>query len=199
MFQEIIQFFEDFGQIGMFIHSFIDAIFFPIPAFFLQVSLSVLNPKNALMLATIGYLASLLGTPVGYYIGKLVGNNFLQKIVKEKWITQASGLFKKNGEIAIFIGAFTPIPFKVFTILAGMFHFSLWKLLGYAALGAGRFSPKEDEASSRVGATISPRILFSRDSNCSIIGMPNAAVFPVPVWACPITSLPNKACGIVSF
>src|SRR5690625_7585051 len=97
MFQEIIQFFEDFGQIGMFIHSFIDAIFFPIPAFFLQVSLSVLNPKNALMLATIGYLASLLGTPVGYYIGKLVGNNFLQKIVKEKWITQASGLFKKNG------------------------------------------------------------------------------------------------------
>lgn len=137
MFQEIIQFFEDFGQIGMFIHSFIDAIFFPIPAFFLQVSLSVLNPKNALMLATIGYLASLLGTPVGYYIGKLVGNNFLQKIVKEKWITQASGLFKKNGEIAIFIGAFTPIPFKVFTILAGMFHFSLWKLLGYAALGRG--------------------------------------------------------------
>src|SRR5690625_6911188 len=137
MFQEIIQFFEDFGQIGMFIHSFIDAIFFPIPAFFLQVSLSVLYPKNTVMLSTIGYLASLLGTTVGYDNGKLVGNNFLQKIVKEKWITQASGLFKENGEIAIFIGAFTPIPFKVFTILAGMFHFSLWKLIGYAALGRG--------------------------------------------------------------
>src|SRR5690625_7463800 len=109
MFQGIIQFFEDFGQIGMFIHSFIDAIFFPIPAFFLQVSLSVLNPKNALMLATIGYLASLLGTPVGYYIGKLVGNNFLQKIVKEKWITQASGLFKKKLKIVNIIRVVKPM------------------------------------------------------------------------------------------
>lgn len=137
MFEWIIEFFEDFGYIGMFIHSFIDAIFFPIPAFFLQVSLSVLHPSNALMLASVGYFASLLGTPIGYWIGKLVGDSFLQKFVKKKWIEQATKLFKENGEIAIFIGAFTPIPFKVFTILAGMFHFSLWKLIGYAALGRG--------------------------------------------------------------
>lgn len=135
MFQSVIEFFEEYGQIGMFIHSFIDAIFFPIPAFFLQVSLSVMNPQNALLLATVGYVASILGTPIGYWIGKVVGEKFLQKTVKQKWIDKASNLFQSNGEVAIFIGAFTPIPFKVFTVLAGMFRFSLWKLIGYAALG----------------------------------------------------------------
>lgn len=135
MFQAVIGFFEDFGTVGMFIHSFIDAIIFPIPAFFLQVSLSVLDPKNAIWLATIGYIACLLGTPVGYWMGKIVGETILNKFVKQEWIHSAEVLFHENGEAAILIGSFTPIPFKVFTILAGFFKFSVWKLIVYAALG----------------------------------------------------------------
>lgn len=135
MVQAVIEFFENFGYIGMFIHSFIDSIFFPVPAFFLQVSLSMLNPSTALWLATIGYIACLLGTPIGYFMGKGLGDAVLKKFVKPKWIDSATKLFKRNGEAAILIGAFTPIPFKVFTILAGCFKFSLWKLIGYAALG----------------------------------------------------------------
>lgn len=33
------------------------------------------------------------------------------------------------------IGSFTPIPFKVFTILSGCLNFPLWRLIGYAAVG----------------------------------------------------------------
>jgi membrane protein YqaA with SNARE-associated domain len=135
MVQQVVDFFISFGYIGMFIHSFIDAIFFPIPAFFLQVSLSILDPSNAIWLATIGYIACLLGTPIGYMIGKLLGDSVLYKILKKKWVDKASDLFTRNGEAAILIGAFTPIPFKVFTILSGCFNFSIWKLIGYAALG----------------------------------------------------------------
>ena len=32
----------------------------------------------------------------------------------------------------------------------------------------------------------------------SNIGKPKAAVLPVPVWACPITSFPSNANGIVA-
>ncbi|MET3695755.1 membrane protein YqaA with SNARE-associated domain [Bacillus oleivorans] len=135
MVDAVVEFFRDFGFIGMFLHSFLDAIIFPIPAFFLQVSLSILDPQNAIWLATVGYLACLLGTPIGYLIGKLLGDSVLYKILKKKWIESASALFHRNGEAAILIGAFTPIPFKVFTILSGCFHFSFWKLLGYAAIG----------------------------------------------------------------
>lgn len=135
MVDAVVNFFEEFGLIGMFIHSFVDAIFFPIPAFFSQVSLSIMNPSQALWLATIGYIACLLGTPIGYLMGRLLGNKVLHKVLNEKWIDSASNLFKSNGEAAILIGSFTPIPFKVFTILAGCFKFSVWKLLAYAALG----------------------------------------------------------------
>ncbi|GGA81304.1 YqaA family protein [Ornithinibacillus halotolerans] len=135
MVQQVSDFFEDFGFIGMFIHSFIDAIIFPIPAFFTQVSLSLINPQSAILLATVGYIACLLGTPIGYLIGHKLGEPILHKFLKKKWIDKATDSIHRNGEAAILIGAFTPIPFKVFTILSGCFHFSIWKLIGYAAIG----------------------------------------------------------------
>lgn len=128
-------FFETYGMLGMFIHALIDAIIFPIPAFFLQLTLSAANPENALWYALIGYIGCLLGTPVGYLIGKFLGAKFLFKILKKSWVDSASALFKKNGEGAILIGAFTPIPFKVFTILSGTLNFSLLRLIIFAAIG----------------------------------------------------------------
>ncbi|CAH1208734.1 hypothetical protein PAECIP111893_02880 [Paenibacillus plantiphilus] len=135
MVQNIIDFLEDFGLWGLFIHSFADAIIFPVPAFFTQVSLSVMTPSSALWLATVGFIGCLLGTPIGYYIGKLLGKSILYRFLKKKWIDSATNLFQKNGEAAILIGSFTPIPFKVFTILSGSLAFPLWKLIVYAAIG----------------------------------------------------------------
>lgn len=135
LFEYIVDFVERFGSLGLFIHSFLDAIFFPVPAFFTQVSLSLANPSSALWLATLGYIACLIGTPIGYYLGKIVGDSILEKIMKKKWVDKARLLFHKNGEAAVLIGAFTPIPFKVFTVLSGCLKFPLWKLMIYAALG----------------------------------------------------------------
>ncbi|GAB6927294.1 hypothetical protein JCM10914A_12770 [Paenibacillus sp. JCM 10914] len=135
MFQDILDFLMKFGPWGLFIHSFADAVIFPIPAFFLQVSLSIMHPQNALWLATYGFIGCLLGTPFGYLIGKLLGKPVLYKLLKKQWIDSATNLFQKNGEAAILLGSFTPIPFKVFTILSGCLNFPLWRLMAYAALG----------------------------------------------------------------
>lgn len=135
MFQDVLDFLMKFGPWGLFIHSFFDAVIFPVPAFFLQVSLSILHPSNALWLATYGFIGCLLGTPVGYLIGKLLGKSVLYKILKKEWIDAATDRFTKNGEAAILIGSFTPIPFKVFTILSGCLNFPLWRLMTYAAIG----------------------------------------------------------------
>lgn len=135
MFQDILDFLMKFGPWGLFIHSFLDAVIFPIPAFFLQVSLSILHPSSALWLATFGFIGCLLGTPIGYLIGRLLGKSVLYKILKTEWIDAATERFQKNGEAAILVGAFTPIPFKVFTILSGCLNFPLWKLMIYAAIG----------------------------------------------------------------
>jgi len=135
MFQAIIDYLATFGALGLFVHAFIDAIIFPIPALFLQLPLSLVNPDQALWLATVGFFACLLGSPVGYYIGKKFGGTVLYKILKKTWVDKATALFQRNGEAAIMIGSFTPIPFKVFTILSGSLNFPLWKLLAYAAVG----------------------------------------------------------------
>ncbi|TDF92617.1 YqaA family protein [Paenibacillus piri] len=130
-----MEFLRSFGSAGLFIHAMIDAIIFPIPAFFLQVSLSALNPENAIWLATLGYIGCLAGTPIGYAIGKTSGNLVLGKFMKKKWLDSATSLFQRHGESAILIGSFTPIPFKLFTIMSGCMNYPLWKLLGYAAIG----------------------------------------------------------------
>ncbi|MDP1512076.1 VTT domain-containing protein [Paenibacillus sp. CMAA1739] len=128
---EIMEFLQNFGAMGLFIHAMLDAIIFPIPAFFLQLSLSAVQPESALWLATVGFAGSLLGTPIGYGIGKLWGKHVLGK----KWLDSASDLFARRGEAAILIGSFTPIPFKIFSILSGCMNYTLWKLLSYAAIG----------------------------------------------------------------
>ncbi|MGO4110996.1 YqaA family protein [Paenibacillus sp. YAF4_2] len=135
MLQDIVDFLMKFGPWGLFFHSMIDAIIFPIPALFLQVPLSLVNPSDAFLLATVGYIGCLIGTPIGYLIGKLLGNSILYKILKKEWIEAATTMFKKNGDTAVLIGSFTPIPFKVFTILSGALNFPLWRLLMYAAVG----------------------------------------------------------------
>jgi membrane protein YqaA with SNARE-associated domain len=133
--QNILDFLMDFGAWGLFIHSFADAVIFPIPAFFLQVPLSMINPSNALWLATVGYLGSLLGTPFGYLIGKLLGKTIMYKFLKKEWVDSATAMFQKNGDMAVLVGSFTPIPFKVFTILSGGLNFPLWRLIAFASIG----------------------------------------------------------------
>lgn len=83
MIQHFLDFLMEFGALGLFIHAFIDAVIFPIPALFLQIPLSLVNPSNALWLATVGFIGCLLGTPVGYWIGRSLGNAVLYKILKK--------------------------------------------------------------------------------------------------------------------
>ncbi|MBB6735910.1 VTT domain-containing protein [Cohnella sp. CBP 2801] len=113
----------------------VDAILFPIPAFFLQVSLSALNPDNALWLATLGFAGCMIGTPIGYAIGRTSGYRLLRRFVKQEKLDRVESLFRKHGEMAILIGSFTPIPFKLFTVASGCTNFPLRKLMLYAAIG----------------------------------------------------------------
>jgi membrane protein YqaA with SNARE-associated domain len=48
---------------------------------------------------------------------------------------RVSNLYADNAFLAILGAAFTPIPFKVFTIAAGVFHISLTVLLAASLLG----------------------------------------------------------------
>ncbi|WP_400164305.1 YqaA family protein [Brevibacillus sp. TJ4] len=137
MFAQLSQFFMDYGNWGLFIVSLLDSFLLPLPPFFLQIGLSLIQPTEALWIALIAFTGSLLGAPVGYVMGKWLGQPILNRLLPEKWTLLATKQFEKNGDAAVLVGSFTPIPFKVFTILCGVFNYSLTKLMLFAILGRG--------------------------------------------------------------
>ncbi|QRG69201.1 YqaA family protein [Brevibacillus choshinensis] len=137
MLEQITQFFMNYGIWGLFGMAFLDSFILPIPPFFMQIAMSLFDPDSAMRFATVAFTASILGAPIGFMLGKWLGKPLLQKLLPPKWTALATEQFSKNGDAAVLIGAFTPIPFKVFTILSGVFNYSLTKLMLFAILGRG--------------------------------------------------------------
>jgi membrane protein YqaA with SNARE-associated domain len=137
MFEQITETFMHYGIWGLFGLAFLDSFILPVPPFFLQIGMSLVDPGSALRYATVAFTGSILGAPIGYLLGKWLGKPILNKLLPEKWTNMASEQFAKNGDAAVLIGSFTPIPFKVFTILTGVFNYSLAKLMLFAILGRG--------------------------------------------------------------
>lgn len=137
MFDTISELFMQYGLPGLFTLAFLDSIILPVPPFFPQIAMSLYEPSASFQIATVAFTGSVLGAPVGYLLGKWLGKPLMHKLVPDKWAVKAMAMFEKNGDAAVIIGSFTPIPFKVFTILSGVFSFSLTRLMIYSILGRG--------------------------------------------------------------
>lgn len=104
--------------------SFCEAIFFPIPPDVMLIPMSMSQPKKAMRYATYTTLASLLGGTIGYFIG-FYATDWVQNVIAG-WGMQANferaQLWFETWGIAILFlaGGFSPVPFKVFTVCAGI-------------------------------------------------------------------------------
>lgn len=103
--------------------SFIEAIFFPIPPDVMLIPMSMSKPKSAVRFALYTAIASALGGIVGYAIGYFA-TDWVQGIVQqwgygEHW-AKAMSWFEQWGVLVVFVAGFSPIPYKVFTICAGV-------------------------------------------------------------------------------
>ncbi len=103
--------------------SFIEAIFFPIPPDVMLIPMSMSKPQQAFKLALYTAVASALGGVVGYGIGYYAFDLVQEYIVKwgyqSSW-EQSISWFKEWGVLVVFVAGFSPIPYKVFTIAAGV-------------------------------------------------------------------------------
>ncbi len=132
-----------YGTPALFAISFAESSFFPIPPDVLQIALSMSQPRRSFYYAAVSALASVLGGIAGWLIGyafwELVGDFFYAYVpgVTPENMDYVGGLYRDNAFLAIFAAAFTPIPYKVFTIAAGIFHdyVSLQTLILASALG----------------------------------------------------------------
>lgn len=127
----------EFGSWGLFIVSFLESSFFPIPPDVLMIPMGIANPDKALWYAFITTAGSVLGALLGWYIGKKVGRPVLRYFIKEERIVIVENYFEKYGAMAILIAGFTPIPYKVFTIFAGISKVAIPTLLIWSIIGRG--------------------------------------------------------------
>lgn len=114
--------FRQFGDVGLFVLSFIEASFFPIPPYLLSIPMTLANPQAAFRYATIGVAGSVLGGMLGYAIGYRLGRPILKHFMRPSSIDKMEANFAEYGGWAIALGGVTPIPYKLFTISAGVFR-----------------------------------------------------------------------------
>jgi membrane protein YqaA with SNARE-associated domain len=132
-----------YGTPALFVISFMESSVFPIPPDVLQIALSASKPKRSFYYAGVSAVASVLGGIFGWLIGfalwSMVGEFFYSYVpgVSRENVQYVGGLYREHAFWSIFAAAFTPIPYKVFTISAGVFHeyVSLLTLILASALG----------------------------------------------------------------
>ena len=133
-----------YGTVALAINSFAESSFFPIPPDVLQIALSVSKPKKSYWYAFISGIFSVLGAILGYFIGSFlyesIGKVIIAALGYEQYFQIVGNLYKENAFLAIMGSAFTPIPFKVFTIGAGFWTVGLIPLIFGSLIGRfGRF------------------------------------------------------------
>lgn len=129
---------------ALFTLSFAESSFFPIPPDVLLIAMTVAHRFKWWIFASIATIGSVLGGILGYYIGlaffETIGQSIIDFYHFQEKFEAVGGLYEQNAFLAVFTAAFTPIPYKVFTIAGGVFQIPLHELIIGSLFGrAGRF------------------------------------------------------------
>jgi membrane protein YqaA with SNARE-associated domain len=120
--------------------SFSESSFFPIPPDVMLAPMVLANPHKAWNLALITTVTSVLGGVLGYLIG-MFSFELVEPLLQDagyypKYL-QAKQWFDEWGFWAVFLAGFSPIPYKVFTITAGVISMAFLPFVVASAIGRG--------------------------------------------------------------
>lgn len=113
----------------LFVISFIESSFFPIPPDIMLIPMILATPKKAWKIAGVCTLASILGAYLGYAIGL-----FFFQLIAEPLLTfygyldkfnEFKNLYAEYGAWIVFGAGITPFPYKIITIASGVVHLNL--------------------------------------------------------------------------
>jgi membrane protein YqaA with SNARE-associated domain len=117
-----------YGVPALFLLAFAESSFFPIPPDVLLLALCIAIPTRSFRFALIASCGSVLGGVVGYGIGlglwEVVSSYFYLYVpgFNESLFARVQHLFATYDFWTVFTAGFTPIPYKVITIGAGVFE-----------------------------------------------------------------------------
>ena len=130
--------FQSKGLLGFV--SFIESIFFPIPTDVLLIPMCFARPDEWKILALITTITSVLGGVFGFYLGSLLFPEIYPYIISmgyEDKFNSAKSLFITHGAIILLISSFTPLPYKIFTLVAGFLSIDIFLFIIISLIGRG--------------------------------------------------------------
>ncbi len=124
--------------------AFAESSFFPIPPDVLLIALGLGDPRRSLRFAAICTAGSVIGGAAGYAIGTAltdVAHVLLGWFADAATLARVKAQFDENTFLYVAIAGFTPVPYKVFTIAAGIFRvsFPVFMLASVVSRGARFF------------------------------------------------------------
>ncbi len=124
---------------ALFCIAFAESSFFPVPPDVLLIPMVIADRKKWFQTALICSAGSVLGALLGYFIGyqlyELIGQKIVDLYNLQGAVDIVSVKYQEHAFLAVFTAAFTPIPFKVFTIVAGLVKISIISLIVASAAG----------------------------------------------------------------
>ncbi len=121
--------------------TFAESVFFPIPPDVLLAPMVLAKPEKAWRLASLTTVSSILGGTVGYILGYLMFEPWIQPLITEFGYQHRFDIvmnwFNEWGVWVVFIAGFSPIPYKLFTVSAGFLQMAFLPFLFASAIGRG--------------------------------------------------------------
>jgi membrane protein YqaA with SNARE-associated domain len=117
-----------YGGAALFALAFAEASVFPIPPDVLLIALALGRTRRAFHYAALCTTGSLLGAAAGYAIGWAaapLAKSIIGQLAGMGVYYQVADAYGENAFLAIAVAGFTPVPYKVFTLAAGIFHESV--------------------------------------------------------------------------
>lgn len=113
----------------LFIISFIESSFFPIPPDIMIIPMVLATPKEAYKIAGVATIASVLGGCFGYFIGvygfELIARPLLEFYGYMAQFSKFENYYHEYGAWIVFGAGITPFPYKIITIASGVVHLDL--------------------------------------------------------------------------
>jgi membrane protein YqaA with SNARE-associated domain len=129
------------GAVALFVLAFTESSFFPVPPDVLLIAMVLGVRRRWAWLAGICTLGSALGGVAGYAIGywlmDAVGMRIIELYHAEAYHAKVNELYAQYDYWIVAAAAFTPIPYKVFTIVSGALHMNLLGFAVVSILGRG--------------------------------------------------------------
>ena len=122
--------------------SLIESIIFPIPVDPFLAGLTLAVPKKAFKFALFCTIGSVIGGFVGWLLGYFIGPSIENILLNIPWFTEekfiaVKSAYNENGMLIIFLGAFTPLPYKIITITSGMAGINVIGFVLMSLIGRG--------------------------------------------------------------